>query len=233
MGIFISVDDIDKTSSKDVENESSGLIQLDNDPSYQLEDVYEIRMKAMTIHEAQTLLKCSIELSQRLIRAYHAYQYPPVVTFEELKSLFALSVTEQNSDICVACLKIFGRNGSCYIQEVILALILLNNHDWEERLSVIYDLFVCIGTEEMYREDIQLLLYSAGSAMGKVWGVDPPHIQLTALSEHLADLAAVKLEKDLEEGISKEEFIQWAISRFKSSKIVANTEYLMKIYGSQ
>jgi len=72
-------------------------------------------------------------------------------------------------------------------------MILLSESQWTDRLSQIYDLFISVGTEEMYKEDIQLLLFAAPSSLGKVWREALPEHQVLALAEHLADLAVVKV----------------------------------------
>lgn len=196
------------------------------------DDFYELKIKSLTDVEARQLLRSSLHVLKNLILTYHKYQFPPVLTFEDMKSFFSASGEIRQADLCAACWKIFGSSGCCYIQEALLAMILLSESQWTDRLSQIYDLFISVGTEEMYKEDIQLLLFAAPSSLGKVWREALPEHQVLALAEHLADLAVVKLEKELDEGIGRDEFVQWAAARFKDSKAVSSMESLMKIYGS-
>lgn len=205
----------------------------DQDNSYALsDDLYELKMKSLGDVEARQLLRCSLKVTRNLTRIYHKYHFPPVLSFEDLKSFFAASGESQQADLCAASWKVFGSTKCCYIQEVLLVMILLSDSLWSDRLSQIYDLFISTGTEEMYKEDIQLLLFTAPNALAKLWQETPPEHQVLVLSEHLADQAIVKLEKELDEGIQKEEFVQWAFGRFKDSKVIPNMEALMKIYGS-
>jgi hypothetical protein len=55
--------------------------------------------------------------------------------------------------------------------------------------------------------------------------------ELQALAESLAASAFIKVGKDVEDGLTREEFLNWAMERFKASKTVASPESLHQIFS--
>jgi hypothetical protein len=77
---------------------------------------------------------------------------------------------------------------------------------------------------------------------GRLWGVDDGSVlssrelaerreELQTLAESLAAAAFIKLGKDVDDGLTREEFLNWAMERFKESKTVASPESLHQIFS--
>ncbi len=50
------------------------------------------------------------------------------------------------------------------------------------------------------------------------------------LTEAVADGAFIRLEKELEAAVARDEFVTWAAERFKTSKTVDSFEALLGLY---
>ncbi len=89
-----------------------------------------------------------------------------------------------------------------------------------------------MGTEVMYHEDIMMAVQVASSAICKLWNLDQTFDfdDLTRLSEAIADHAFNKLERDIEEGISKEMFLSWGTDRFKETVLITDFNALAELY---
>lgn len=226
MGVTFSTDSL-------IPNSIYYSTSVSNDSEYLSEEYYIKTLDGMTDMEARMRLRGSLARSRMLVDAFFTYQYSPIASFDEIKSLFLESIKVQHVELSIACWKIFGlKDNNCYVQEALICMVLLSEASWTERLEVIFEIFRCSGSEEILSEDIRMILNMAVVALGRLWGEDVPGTQLTALCTHLAESAMEQLEKTTGEGVLKEEFVQWSYGRFRESKTVANISTLLKIYGS-
>lgn len=175
----------------------------------------------------------------RLVQAYIAHAYQPIVDISTLRALFNVGLPDAMKrglnipDICDSLWLIFEDDGRgvCYIQEVLVVLILLCEEPWKKRLSMIFDIFRCLGTEFMGREEIMAAAHIIFSALTRVWESSPvPYDDVLTLTETIADHAYTKLGMDIEENIGREKFLLWAMERFKEHRTIASQEALLKLY---
>lgn len=146
----------------------------------------------------------------------------------------------------------------CYIQEVIVCLILLSEESWHQRLSFLFDIFKCSGNDEMMYDDVVMAGQVIAMSLYRLWGAQNwDQVEWSRLTEGIADGAYSKvpvrcfvacsflysfanaspsnytqLEKDLESGITREEFVNWAVGRFKESRSVSSAEGLQRLFNS-
>jgi len=154
------------------------------------EEYHDQSLTNMTDIEARLLLRGPINQTKVLVEDFFRYQYSPIASFDEIKSLFMESTKVQHVELAIACWKIFGqRNNNCYLQEALLSLVLLADAPWTERLGLIFEIFHCRGTEEILSEDMRMILSMAAVALGRLWAEEVPHEQLAALCEHLVETA--------------------------------------------
>ena len=83
----------------------------------------------------------------------------------------------------------------CYLQDIIVCLILICDGSWYDRLSLIYDMFKCRGTEEVSYEDILMIIQISSVSMYKLWNNENDWKQsdMNRLGEALADEAYAKV----------------------------------------
>jgi len=174
-----------------------------------------------------------------LVQAYVAHAYQPIVDISTLRSLFTVGTPDALKrgldipEMCDAIWIIFEDDGKgvCYIQEVLVVLVLLCDEPWKKRLSMVFDLFRCMGTDFMGREEIMATAHVIVSALSRVWESPPvPYDDVVALTETIADNAYTKLGIDIEENINRDKFLSWAMERFKEHKTVATQAALLKLY---
>ena len=142
----------------------------------------------------------------------------------------------------------------CYIQEIMSCLILLSEESWRQRLSYLFDVFKCSGNDEMMYDEVVLAGQVVAMSLYRLWGSSSwDQAEWSHLTEGIADGAyakvcdalmssvplhlkslffAMQLEKDLEAGITKEEFVSWAMGRFKESRSVSSVESLVNLFKS-
>eukprot|EP00600_Ochromonadales_sp_CCMP1393_P007018 CAMPEP_0174959646 /NCGR_PEP_ID=MMETSP0004_2-20121128/3291_1 /TAXON_ID=420556 /ORGANISM="Ochromonas sp., Strain CCMP1393" /LENGTH=79 /DNA_ID=CAMNT_0016207985 /DNA_START=377 /DNA_END=613 /DNA_ORIENTATION=+ len=79
----------------------------------------------------------------------------------------------------------------------------------------------------MYHDDIVMAAHVIAMGLHRIWLVSEWDQEIwSPLTEAIADGAFAKMEKELEDGLTKEEFIRWATERFKESRSVASPEAL-------
>jgi hypothetical protein len=122
---------------------------------------------------------------------------------------------------------------SCYVQEVLACLIMLSGDSWHVRLGLLFDALKGAGCSEISHDDIVLAAQVVGMALHRLWQAGRWEQEVWGpLCESVADGAFAKLEKELDEGISREDFVKWASERFKESRSVATPIALEQLYSS-
>lgn len=83
----------------------------------------------------------------------------------------------------------------CYLQEVVICLILLCDGQWHERLGLLFDIFKSQGTNEVNYDDIILMSQFVAVTLHKLWMVSESWKQseLNSLTETIADSAYTKV----------------------------------------
>jgi hypothetical protein len=186
------------------------------------------------VEKARLKLKIDVVKAQKLVDAYILHAYAPMADQSILTSLFNHVIeSSNNSDLIDAAWFLFVDDDDqiCFIQEVLVCLILLCDGPWNKRLDCIFELFKCAGIDIMMHEDITLAAQVIASALCRLWRA--PNISfdlLSELSEAIADGAFTKLDKELDDGIDRKHFVMWAADRFKENRNVASLESLTSLY---
>ena len=75
-----------------------------------------------------------------------------------------------------------------------MALILLCSGSWTQRAGLLFDIFKCIGSEEMSYEDFILAAHVGAASLCRLWGVELLNNEtISLLSEKIADNAFSKV----------------------------------------
>jgi hypothetical protein len=186
------------------------------------------------VEKARLKLKIDVVQAQKLVDAYILHAYAPMADQSILTSLFNHAIeSSNNSDLIDAAWFLFVDDDDqiCFIQEVLVCLVLLCDGPWNKRLDCIFELFKCAGIDIMMHEDITLAAQVIASALCRLWRA--PNISfdlLSELSEAIADGAFTKLDKELDDGIDRKHFVMWAADRFKENRNVASLESLTSLY---
>mmetsp|Transcript_52 Transcript_52/g.102 ORF Transcript_52/g.102 Transcript_52/m.102 type:complete len:224 (-) Transcript_52:123-794(-) len=177
---------------------------------------------------------------QKLVETYSNHYYLPIAGRAELWSLIstALGSSFPNINILFATVwDMFSKDGLCRAQEVLVAFALICDADWRSRLSNIFDIFKSTCTNEIFAEDIMLGMEVVLQACLSLWStalrVETDRDDVHAVTEEVAIAALDKLGKKPDDGITREDFLLWAVERFKESKTVANEDALLRIYRLQ
>lgn len=187
------------------------------------------------VEKSRLKLKIDIINAQKLVDAYILHAYAPMADKSILTSLFH-TIVESNSnnvELIDAAWFLFVDDDEqiCFIQEVLVCLVLLSDGPWNKRLECIFDLFKCGGIDIMMHEDITLAAQVIAAALCRLWRA--PNISydlLSELSEAIADGAFTKLDKNLDDGIDKKHFVMWAADRFKENRNIASIESLTSLF---
>ena len=87
---------------------------------------------------------------------------------------------------------------SVYVQEVLVTVVLLSRWSWNQRAGLLFNIFKCIGTEEMNHEDFILAAQVIAASLCRLWGCAKwESSSLADLSEHLADNAFTKVRQQI------------------------------------
>ena len=185
------------------------------------------------VEKARLKLKLDIVNVQKLVDSYLLHAYAPMADISVLTSLFNHGLQPYNQELIDACWFLFVDDDDqiCFIQEILVCIILLCDGPYNKRLESIFDLFKCSGIEFMMHEDIVLAAQVIASALCRLWRAPPISFDLLSeLSENIADGAYTKLDKELDDGIDRKHFILWASERFKESKNLASLDSLTSLY---
>lgn len=186
------------------------------------------------VASARLKLKIDVVTAQKLVDAYILHAYAPMAEQSILTSLFNRAIQPEHSqELFDAAWFLFVDDDEqiCFIQEVLVSLVLLSDGPWNKRLECIFDLFKCAGIDIMMHEDIMLAAQVVASALCRLWRA--PNISfdiLAELSESIADGAFTKLAKELDDGIDRKSFVMWAADRFKENRNVASLESLTSLF---
>ena len=85
---------------------------------------------------------------------------------------------------------------SVYVQEVLVTTVLLSRCSWSQRAGLLFNVFKCIGTEEMSHDDFILAAHAVVVSLCRLWGSARwESSSLADLSEALADNAFTKVHQ--------------------------------------
>ena len=88
----------------------------------------------------------------------------------------------------------FSSHFRIYTQEVLVAIALLCDSPWNLRAKLIFNIFKCIGTEEMSYEDFILAVQVVVVSLCRLWKSNKWDTEvLTTVSESIADNAYTKV----------------------------------------
>lgn len=188
-------------------------------------------------------LRLSFDLVQRLVVCFQQHSFQPVLDENSMRALFSTALRTHVAsdpalstfldDLLEAVWILFSDTSTCFAQEILVCLVLLTSAPWSKRLSLIFDIFKCLALEEVYHEDLQLTAQVAASGLLRLWRCPLwPMEDLRSLTDGIADHAFLKLEKELNEPIAREQFVQWGVDRFRESRTVATSAALTKIYST-
>lgn len=191
-------------------------------------------------------LRLPFDLVQRLVVAYQQHSFQPVLDETGVRTLLAVAVrgyivgdpaalsTVSVDDLFEAVWVLFSdAESTCFAQEILVCAVLLVHTPWSKRLSLLFDVFKCLGLEEVHHEDLQLMAQVAASGLLRLWRCPPWAMEdLRSLTEAIADHAFLKLDKELSEGVAREHFCSWAVDRFRESRTVATSQALALIYST-
>ena len=182
----------------------------------------------------------------KLVEVYNAHAFQPMIDMNGLRSLFMIALNDRNvklkgtsfffnvDDLIDTIWIIFEHetNQICYTQEILACLIVLVDCPWSKRLSLLFDTFKCMGVDAIGHDEIVLLIQSVASSLCRLWKSSViDYDELSELSLDIAKNALLKLGKDMEDYIGREQFIMWASDRFRDSKTIASVAALLTIYS--
>lgn len=85
-------------------------------------------------------------------------------------------------------------NYRIYTQEVLVAIALLCDSTWNKRAGLLFNIFKCIGIEEMGHEDFILAAQIVAVSLCRIWcTANWDQSTLSTLSETIADNAFTKV----------------------------------------
>jgi hypothetical protein len=197
-----------------------------------------------TLLSFKQCMRVKLEVAAKLVSVYITHVYSPVVDYTGLRSLVYSALRPKDTlvnnseeiDIIVkAGWRIFSNKekDTLNTQEMLGVMILLADSPWDRRLYLLFELFKCMGTEEMLHADIQLAAHACANGLFKLWQSAPwEYSDFKSLTEAIADHAYLKMEKSLDDSVTWEKFRIWALDRFKDSRTVATQQALRNIYES-
>ena len=171
---------------------------------------------------------------ENLVKLVSQQKVLPVLDYSSFRIVIEVAFHRQDfSTIFLPLWDVFQDADVCNTQEVISGIILLGSGTWISKLKFIFDQYKCTGTNEMTHDDICMALQCIIAALCRIWGVSQwsPETMIP-LIESVADNAFVKLEKELEDGLSREEFVAWAFDRFQETRSISDCDALRKILES-
>lgn len=150
--------------------------------------------------EMRQQLRLSFDDVSSLIITYSEHCYQPIIDLGGLRSLFNIAIGKKQKLDITELIDILwliyedDGNGICFIQEVLVTLILLSDGSWNKRLGLVFNLFKCLGINSMMHEDIQLASQVVAAALCKLWSAPVFEFDnLSVLSEEIADNAYTKV----------------------------------------
>ena len=174
-----------------------------------------------------------------LVQASIDHRVPLFVDISGINSLMSAGLdpsrAETANSIVDVIWEVFSEDGICSTKEFLVVMCLLADTSWAFRLTLIFDLFKDLGTEEIMFDDIILLLRTVFVGLGRLWRDTNTKIlekDLHQWIETIANSLFVKLRRQILVPVHKEEFVKWAFERFKEKHTVVGYEKLIKLYES-
>ena len=177
----------------------------------------------------------SVDKARTLVRIFCEQYIPPVLDTVDLTFLIKNAIDTPGVDdrFVDSIFILFSEKNLCRTYEVISTIVLLCDGDWKTRLDLIFEIFKCAGTEEIYHEDIRMAIQAISVGLCKLWKQPRwTSDELYRLSENLANHAFMKVEKDMDDTLKRAEFNSWAFERLKESRTIANWDSLKAILES-
>jgi hypothetical protein len=184
-----------------------------------------------------------MKLSERnvaqLIDTYYKHQFLSIVPVAGLRNLFEASfghraLLEENSQILTVLTvsqNMFRDELTISTQEVLVGLVLLCDAPWSARAALLFNIFKCVGTEELGHEDLLLASQMVVVVLCRLWSVQRWSAKtISALTETIADGAFTRLELEIDECINQTTFVAWATERFHESNAIDSSESLRRLY---
>ena len=177
----------------------------------------------------------------QLVSSYTKHQFLPVVPVPDLRNLFEVSFghktkLEDNSPLLEALTvsqKVFRDGLTVNTQEVLVGLVLICDAPWPTRAALLFDIFKCVGSEEMGYDDLLLASQMVVMVLCRLWGTHRWSAKtINSLTEAIADAAFTRLNKEIDEFIDHKKFVTWAMERFHESIVIDNSESLKRLYQS-
>ena len=186
-------------------------------------------------------LKLSERDLEKLINTYFKHQFLSFVPVEGLRNLFEVSfghkaLLEENSqflDVLTTSQNVFPDELelTISIQEVLVGLVLLCDAPWSNRVALLFNIFKCVGSEEIGFEDLILAGQMVVVVLCRLWGVPRWSAKtVNALTEAIADGAFTQLGLEIDECIDQSRFVAWMMERFRESNVVDSAESLRRLY---
>jgi hypothetical protein len=197
-----------------------------------------------TLLSFKQCMRVKLEVAAKLVSVYITHVYSPIVDNTGLRSLVYSALRpkdtrEDNSaeidQIVRASWRIFSNpaQDTLNTQELLAVMVLLADAPWDQRLYLLFELFKCMGTDEILHADIQLAAHSAATGLFKLWQSTPwEHADFKTLTEAIADHAYLKMDKELDDSVNWEKFSVWAKDRFRDSRTIATPQSLRSVYES-
>ena len=170
-----------------------------------------------------------------LVRVFCEQYIPPVLDKVDLTFFIknAIDTPGVDESFVESIMNIYSEKGLCRTYEFISTMVLLCDANWKTRLDLIFGLYKCAGTEEIYHEDIRMAVQSTSAGLCRLWKHSGwTSDELYQISENLANHAFMKVGKDIDETLTREEFSAWAFERLKESRTIANWDSLKSILES-
>ena len=158
--------------------------------------------------DSKQRLRLPFSIAEKLVASYNNHAFQPILDESSLRSLLTIAYSSGSSPRKIAASGgdeeldalmnaawfIFQDHYTCFAQEVLVCIILLSDVAWNKRLSLMFDLFKIMGTEEMGHEEVQMAAQIVASALFRLWQVAPwPRDEIYSLTEQLADHCYLKV----------------------------------------
>ena len=139
--------------------------------------------------------------TESLVRIFCERYVPPILDRVDLTFLIKNAMDSSNPDEIVKNLyDIFEDKALCRTYEVLACIILLCEGDWKARLGLLFEVYKCAGTDDIYHEDIRMAVQSIAAGLCRLWKHSKwTYDEMYTLSENMANHAFMKVGKCFED----------------------------------
>lgn len=166
-----------------------------------------------------------------LVKVFLEHCIAPVLEQSDLSFMVrnAIDIPADEEDFIESLWQTFqAENQLVRTYEMLSALILICHCPWNRRSELLFEVFKCTGSDDVYQSDLSLAVTSVVVGVCRIWREKPDLGSLNKLAEGVASNAYMKLGKEIEESVNKEEFLKWILSRFQESLTVIDYVSMMK-----